>query len=193
VYQYQFHQRQELFESLSVEQTKRALLPTAPIQTQIELRGDSANYPGIPVREFTSKSKQKAEAVIRDILHVYHADDVAYAWKCLEGIGSRGCSARLATSIRPYRECRRKNGTKRTIPVKDFKKGSSSNRLTTVVNNITGAPTSHEPIAPSVSIYHIRANRAARKTPLRKRVITVPRGINSKHFLRPLVFIIFPA
>lgn len=73
-------------------------------------------------------------------------------------IGSRGCSARLATSTPPYRERQRKNGTKLTIPVKDQEKRGSSTTLTNVVNSTTGAPTSHESIALSVSIHHIKAN-----------------------------------
>ncbi len=87
VYQYQFHQGQELFDGLSPEQKKRALLAKAPIQTQIELLGDGGHFPGIPVKELSTKNKQYAETLVRDILKVYAREDVAYAWKCLEKNG----------------------------------------------------------------------------------------------------------
>lgn len=87
VYQYQFHQGQRLFSSLSESQRQKTLLPQAPIQTQIELQGDNGVFPGIPVKELSLESKRVTEELVRDILKVYEPQDVSYAWGSLEQNG----------------------------------------------------------------------------------------------------------
>ncbi len=87
VYRYQFLKGCELFETLDPRQRQLALQAKAPVQTLIELQGSRSDFPGVPVKALSPASKQKATELIDEILHVYPARDVAYAWQCIQSNG----------------------------------------------------------------------------------------------------------
>ena len=87
VYRYQFLKADALFNSLDTDQRRRALFDRAPIQTQIELGGDEGTFAGVPIGSLSPRSREMAGQVIDAILQVYHPDEVAYAWDCLDHNG----------------------------------------------------------------------------------------------------------
>jgi len=87
LYRFQHEIGRRLYRSLDPAQQREALLPTAPIQTQIELQGRSGTFPGIPVADLSDAGKSIARELVDGILSTYPPADVAYARECLEANG----------------------------------------------------------------------------------------------------------
>ena len=87
LYRYQFQAAHRLFLSLDPSQRQAALLPRAPIQTQIELRGSRGALPGVAVSCLSPESRTIAGDLIDGILSTYPPEDSAYAKECLETNG----------------------------------------------------------------------------------------------------------
>ncbi len=87
VYQGQLDAGTELWHLLSGKQQDVALNETSPIQTQIELQGDSGVFAGVFVASLPTAAQAKVEDTINMILAQYPADDVDYAWQCMNANG----------------------------------------------------------------------------------------------------------
>jgi hypothetical protein len=57
------------------------------VQTGIELQGPRATLPGVGVSELSDENRRLARTLVDHIFSTYPADDVAYAWRCLEANG----------------------------------------------------------------------------------------------------------
>jgi len=87
LYRYQFETAQRLFVSLPRSQQQLALLPSAPIQTQIELQGTAGVFAGISVATLAPDHRAMVRTLIDAMVSTYPPDDVAYAWQCLDNNG----------------------------------------------------------------------------------------------------------
>ncbi len=87
VYRFQFQTAHRLFESLRPEQQRLALQKTSPIQTNIEPQGTRGLFTGVEIATLSPESRAIARDLIDGIFSTYPADDVAYAWQCLEHNG----------------------------------------------------------------------------------------------------------
>ena len=87
VYRYQLERGQELFASLSPAERAAARRPTAPVQTDVALRGRSGVFDGIPVADLSAKHRELVRGWARGVLENYGDEDVAYAWECIERNG----------------------------------------------------------------------------------------------------------
>ncbi len=87
VYRQQLEIAQRLFAGLSLQQQKQARAASAPIQTQIELQGAAGSFQGISVATLAPDQRVEVRRLLDAILGTYAADDVAYAWRCLEHNG----------------------------------------------------------------------------------------------------------
>jgi len=63
------------------------VLEEAPVQTGIELQGPGGSFPGRPVAELTADGQELAKQLVERILSTYPAEDVKFAWECLEANG----------------------------------------------------------------------------------------------------------
>ena len=90
LYRDQFVLAQQLLHGLPREQQQRAILEDAPVQTAIELQGRHGRFPGLAVRDLTPDHQAMVTGIVGQILATYPADDVAYAWSCLEANGGVG-------------------------------------------------------------------------------------------------------
>lgn len=87
VYRYQLERGHALFASLSAAERKAARRETAPVQTDIAVRGRAGVFDGIPVGDLSAKSRGLARDLAAAMLETYAEDDVAYAWQCIEHNG----------------------------------------------------------------------------------------------------------
>jgi Protein of unknown function (DUF3500) len=87
VYRYQFRTAHRLFQELEPDQQQAALLPRAPIQTQVELQGRGGSFPGVEIGSLSPGSRAVARELVDEILSNYSPEDVAYAMRCLEENG----------------------------------------------------------------------------------------------------------
>jgi hypothetical protein len=87
VYRDQFLLGQRLLRSLDAGRKKQALIEAAPVQTQIELQGRHASFPGIPVADLAPDERSLARQLVERIFSTYPPEDVTYARECLEANG----------------------------------------------------------------------------------------------------------
>jgi len=87
LYRFQFQTARRLFQSLRPEQQRLALQKTSPIQTDIQLQGSQGSFAGVEIATLLPESRAIARELIEGILSTYPAEDVAYAWQCLEHNG----------------------------------------------------------------------------------------------------------
>jgi hypothetical protein len=87
LYRYQFETAHRLFQSLTPAARRAALLPTAPIQTQIELQGRDGMFAGVRIETLAADSKLVARELVDCILSTYREADVEYARQCLDHNG----------------------------------------------------------------------------------------------------------
>ena len=87
LYRYQFEMGDRLFQSLRPEEREAAVQAESPIQTMIDLLGSDGKFAGVSIAALSAESKALARTLIDGILSTYPAEDVAYAWKCLEANG----------------------------------------------------------------------------------------------------------
>ena len=87
VFWYQAVRANQVFQALDPKQRKRALLPKAPPETAVQLRGPDAKRPGIPVAELSDDQKQLVREVVHDILLPYREEDRQEALAIIESGG----------------------------------------------------------------------------------------------------------
>ena len=87
LYRFQFQSANRLFQTLRPEQKRLALQKTSPIQTDIQLQGSQGWFAGVEIATLSPGSRAIARELIEEILSTYPAEDVAYAWQCLEHNG----------------------------------------------------------------------------------------------------------
>jgi hypothetical protein len=87
LYRFQLETAQRLFLSLSPEQQRLAVKETSPVQTDIQLQGSEGSFAGVQVSGLAPESRAIAREMVGAMLSTYPADDVAYAWSCLERNG----------------------------------------------------------------------------------------------------------
>ena len=87
IYRYQLRIARRLFDNLGPGQKQAALLPLAPVQTQIELQGSDGSFPGLPVSDLSGQNRPIVTELLDGILSTYNLEDVAYAKKCLDENG----------------------------------------------------------------------------------------------------------
>jgi len=90
VYQPQMELGTQLYRTLSAQQQSQVVLDQSPIQTQIEVQGSDGVFPGLQIAALGAASEQTAGDLIESILSPYPADDVRYAWSCLDHNGGLG-------------------------------------------------------------------------------------------------------
>jgi Protein of unknown function (DUF3500) len=87
VFYYQTLRANEVFAMLDGKQRAKALLPKAPPEAEVQLRGRGAPLPGIPVAELSADQKKLAREVMGVLLAPYREADVKEALGCLEAGG----------------------------------------------------------------------------------------------------------
>jgi hypothetical protein len=87
LYQFQLEIAERLFRSLRPPEQRLALQSTSPIQTDIQLQGAEGSFAGVEIANLQAGSRAIARELIDAILSTYPAEDVAYAWECLEHNG----------------------------------------------------------------------------------------------------------
>jgi hypothetical protein len=86
-YRFQLAIAEQLWSSLRSGDRELALLPTSPIQTDIQPRGSDALLPGAPVTRLTPEGRAHVRALVDAMLSTYPAEDVASAWEQIEANG----------------------------------------------------------------------------------------------------------
>jgi len=76
-----------LYEMLDGKQRKRALIETAPYESEVEFHGSAGDLPGIPVSELTSDQKEHAQSVLETLLEPYRQVDQQEVRHCLQRQG----------------------------------------------------------------------------------------------------------
>jgi hypothetical protein len=87
VFYYQTLRANEVFGMLDGKQRKAALLPKAPRETAVQIRGDGTDLPGIPVALLSADQKKLVKSVMKDLLAPYRAEDAKEAMGCLSAGG----------------------------------------------------------------------------------------------------------
>jgi hypothetical protein len=83
VFYYQTLRANEVFAMLDGKQRGQALLPKAPREDAVQIRGASAELPGIAVGALSADQKKLVRGVMHDLLAPYRAEDVKEAMACL--------------------------------------------------------------------------------------------------------------
>jgi len=60
-----------------------ALLPTPPVQTDIEPRGPGGPFPGVAVAEFPPEAVERVADLLAEVLGLWPEEDVVFARRCL--------------------------------------------------------------------------------------------------------------
>jgi len=87
VFWYQAVRANQVFQALDGKQRKRALLPKAPPETQVQIRRHAKERPGLPVAELSADQKELVLQVIHDILLPYREKDRQEALATIEAGG----------------------------------------------------------------------------------------------------------
>ena len=86
-YRDQLEQAQQFFASLTSAERTAARRPKAPVQTRIELQGAGGQFDGISVADLSRDKRRRVRDLVASLLDTYSADDVEYAWECIEKNG----------------------------------------------------------------------------------------------------------
>ena len=89
-YRYQLERATRVFESMSNAALEAATFAREPSQTQIGLRGSSANPPGVPLGETSPRTVELARELLRAVLENYPVEDAEYAQSCVDANGGVG-------------------------------------------------------------------------------------------------------
>ena len=87
VYQPQLAAGMGLYNALDSHQQAAVLQEHSPIQTRIELQGRQGVFSGLPVASLSDSQKSHVRHMIDLTLAPYPAQDVAYAWSCIDTNG----------------------------------------------------------------------------------------------------------
>lgn len=78
---------QQLVSSLTPGERKRVRQPVAPAQTVVQLQGASGAFQGVAIANLARANRKRAHEMVATILDTYAAEDVAYAWECINQNG----------------------------------------------------------------------------------------------------------
>lgn len=88
LFYYQTLKVQSVFESLSSEQRKKALVGSnPPAEAQVEIRGSKGNFQGLPGAELQGEQRSLFQQAIKSILSMYRDDDTSEANSIIEQNG----------------------------------------------------------------------------------------------------------
>ncbi|MDB5339408.1 MAG: hypothetical protein JWN70_5027 [Planctomycetaceae bacterium] len=87
VYWHQALKANGLFKMLDGKQRDKALIATAPHESQVGFRGKAEDIPGLPVSELTADQKASAQDILKTLLEPYRSSDQTEARKCLDAKG----------------------------------------------------------------------------------------------------------
>jgi hypothetical protein len=87
LYREQLELALRIYSGLSSEQRAIAVLATSPSQTLVELQGRGGKFAGVSVDSLTRDGRSLVRALIDSMFSNYPAEDVAYAWRCIEDNG----------------------------------------------------------------------------------------------------------
>jgi hypothetical protein len=87
VYRFQLAIAERLWTSLAPAQRELALLPTSPIQTDIQPRGSESVLPGIPASEITAEARAHVRTLVDAMLSTYPRETVASSWNDIDANG----------------------------------------------------------------------------------------------------------
>jgi hypothetical protein len=90
LYEPQFALANRLFRSLRSDEQRAAVVATSPIQTDLLLRGACEAISGVRIGALSRESRGLGRELVDAIFSTYPADDVAYAWRCLDENGGVG-------------------------------------------------------------------------------------------------------
>lgn len=87
IFHYQTKKANEVFGALDPKHRERALIATAPRESNVPLQGDGGKFPGVAVGELSSDQKELVESVVKVILAPYRTEDVDEALAVLKSGG----------------------------------------------------------------------------------------------------------
>ncbi|HYO26285.1 MAG TPA: DUF3500 domain-containing protein [Lacipirellulaceae bacterium] len=77
----------KLYEALDGRQRQIALIPAAPYESDVALRGAAGPFEGIPISELSSDQKERVQAVLRKLIEPFRQSDRDEAVACLKAQG----------------------------------------------------------------------------------------------------------
>ncbi len=87
LFHYQTQQTNEVFKSLSTEQSAQALLEKAPAESAVQIQGKDGQFPGINVGSLSSDQQALVENTLAVLLAPYRAEDIQEAMQILKDSG----------------------------------------------------------------------------------------------------------
>lgn len=87
VFYYQTLRANKVFKMLDGKQRAQALLPKAPPENAVKIRGEGADFPGIVISELSADQKKLLKSVMRDLLAPYTEADVKETMSCMQAGG----------------------------------------------------------------------------------------------------------
>jgi hypothetical protein len=84
IYHYQTKQVNEVFRGLDAKQVEKALLKTAPGESEVQLQGSGGTFPGIALSELSQDQKALVEKTLKVLLSPYRQEDVDEAFAILK-------------------------------------------------------------------------------------------------------------
>ena len=87
VYWFQAKKANALFQMLDGGQREKALIDTAPGESEVAFQGAEGKFPGIPIADLSADQKQHAQGVLAALLEPYRRSNVNEARACLEEQG----------------------------------------------------------------------------------------------------------
>ena len=87
VYYYQLEKANQVFQALDGKQRQQALLPKAPSETDVPIRGRNAHFAGIPAGELSEDQRALVEETMQVLLAPFREEDVAETMSLLKAGG----------------------------------------------------------------------------------------------------------
>jgi hypothetical protein len=84
---YQTQQVNEVFKALDANQSKQALVATAPNEAAVALQGESGNFSGISVSQLSPDQKKLVEKTLQVLLAPYRQEDADEAMEIVKSAG----------------------------------------------------------------------------------------------------------
>lgn len=87
LFHYQTKKVNEVFAALNGKQRERALLASAPPESDVPIQGAAGKFPGLPVAELSKDQRELFESVMKTILAPYRTEDVDEVLAILKASG----------------------------------------------------------------------------------------------------------
>ena len=87
IYYYQTQHTDQVFKSLTADQSVKALVEKAPKETEIATQGESGRFSGIKVAELSADQKQMVEKTLSVLLAPYRKEDIDEVMQILKESG----------------------------------------------------------------------------------------------------------